>query len=57
MGLLNFLGFKRENKKLIPDPLTYTIVLANDVITKENIEEYRKKEKECNYGKEKRRNN
>ena len=45
------------SSEIIPDPLTYTIVLANDVITKENIEEYRKKEKECNYGKEKRRNN
>ena len=44
--------------EIIPNPLTYTIVLANDLeITKENIEEYRKKEKECNYGKEKRRNN
>ena len=45
--------------EIIPNPLTYTIVLANDVITKENVEIYRKykKEKECNYGKEKRRDN
>ena len=44
-GILIMQQIEYLPSEIIPDPLTYTIRLANDVITKENVEIYRKYKK------------